>query len=70
MIRKVITVENEILTLSLPNDFVGKKVEVLAFVIDDVLEIVKKKIIKKKKFTVIKVSNKDYVFNRDELYDR
>ena len=70
MIRKVITVKNEVLTLSLPNDYIGKQVEVIAFVIDDVLEEVKKKIGKKKKFTVVKVSEKNYKFNRDELYDR
>ncbi len=70
MIRKLITADSEVLTLSLPADFMGKQIEVIAFVVDDIVEEVKKKVTKKRKFTVVKVADRDYKFNRDELYDR
>lgn len=69
MIRTIITAEDKTLTLSLPDNFLGKQIEVIAFVIEDALQKSKAKV----SFTVLKVPNElkiNYRFNREEANER
>ncbi len=69
MIRTIVTADKNNLTLMLPDDFLGKQVEILAFVIDEVAQPSRKKV----SFTVLNVPEelkKSYRFNRDEANER
>ena len=68
MIRTVVTADNNILALTLPNNYVGKQVEVIAFTVDEPKQ--KQEAKKAKSFTTVKVNAKGYKFNRDELHER
>lgn len=68
MIRTIITTENRNLTLKLPKEFVGKKVEVIAFVLEE--EALN---IEPKTFTVLDIPEglkEGYKFNRQEANER
>ncbi len=69
MIRTIITVEGNKLTLSLPDNFLGKQIEVIAFVLEEAVQKSKKNM----SFTVLDVPNEikeNYRFNRDEANER
>ena len=69
MIRTIITVEVNKLTLSLPDNFLGKQIEVIAFVLEEAVQKSKKNM----SFTVLDVPNEikeNYRFNRDEANER
>ena len=69
MIRTIVTAEENHLTLTLPDNFLGKQIEVIAFVVDEVDSKPKKEV----SFTVLNVSDDlkaDYRFNRDEANER
>ncbi len=69
MIRTIITAEGNKLTLSLPDDFLGKEIEIIAFVVEEAIEKSKGKV----SFTVLDVPErlkKDHRFNRDEANKR
>ncbi|MEM6964216.1 MAG: hypothetical protein AAF573_05575 [Bacteroidota bacterium] len=69
MIRTIITADNNHLTLSLPDNFLGKKIEVIAFIIEEPTQKSSKEV----SFTVLDVPNElksDYQFNRDEANER
>ncbi len=69
MIRTIITADGNDLTLTLPDEFIGKQVEVLAFVIEEAREESDKKV----SFTVLNVPDEiknNYRFNRDEANER
>ncbi len=69
MIRTILNVETKDLILSLPDDFLGKQIEVIAFVLDEVLPKPKKKV----SFTVLNVADElkqNYRFNRIEANER
>ena len=69
MIRTIITTDKTDYTLKLPEDFVGKRVEVIAFVLDEDLP----REAKQKTFTVLEVPEglkKGYKFNREEANER
>jgi hypothetical protein len=69
MIRTVITPENSTISLSIPEDYVGKQIEIIAFAKDE--EISKHgNGAKQLSFTVLHVDNKGYKFNRDEANER
>jgi hypothetical protein len=70
MIREIITAEQGFLQIRLPEEFIGKLIEVIAFPIADHAPVnfpVKPAL---KRITVVSVKNKSYKFNREELYDR
>lgn len=69
MIRTVITTNNNTLTFSIPDSYIGKEVEVIAFAKDEGVE---ESIVSKKKvtFTVLHTDLKKYKFNRDEANER
>ena len=69
MIRTILTVDNNNLTLSLPDEFVGKQIEIIAFVVEEAKEHIK--LLKKKKnFSSIQLDTKGYKFNRNEANER
>lgn len=69
MIRTIITAEGNHLTLTLPDSFLGKQIEVIAFVIEEAIQKSRKKV----SFTVLDVPDElkvNYRFNRDEANER
>ncbi|NJK98978.1 MAG: hypothetical protein HC905_32340 [Bacteroidales bacterium] len=68
MIRTVVKADKNIITLNLPNSYVGKQVEVIAFTVDEPKQ--KQELKKAKSFTTVNINAKGYKFNRDELYER
>ncbi len=74
MIRTILTADRNDLTLLLPDDFLGKQIEVIAFVIEEAFQKSRKQKTKKKvSFTVLDVPDElkiSYRFNRDEANER
>ncbi|MCP3932157.1 MAG: hypothetical protein GY705_24050 [Bacteroidetes bacterium] len=69
MIRTIITASRNNLTLLLPDDFLGKQIEIIAFVIEEAIQKSEKKV----SFTVLEVPEEvktNYRFNRDEANER
>lgn len=69
MIRTIVTAQGNELTLTLPDDFLGKEIEVIAFVIDEAIQKSEKEV----SFTVLNVTNEqkfNYRFNRDRANER
>ncbi len=69
MIRTILTPEKQRLTLELPEDFLGKQIEVIAFIVEEAIV----KSTKKVGFTILDVAEehkKNYTFNRDEANER
>ena len=57
------------MTLSLPDDFLGKQIEVIAFVIEETIQKSEKEV----SFTVLDAPDElkvNYRFNRDEANER
>ncbi len=69
MIRKVITADKNILSLPLPENFIGKQVEVIAFTLDEPVKQ-NKKPSAKDVFKALKLDTKGYKFDRDEANSR
>lgn len=69
MIRTIVKPHNNTLTFSIPDKYVGKELEVIAFAKDEGLnEVIKTK--KKVSFTVLHADIENYKFNRDEANER
>lgn len=69
MIRTVFTPEKNTLTLPLPDHYIGKQVEVIAFIISDENEnspISKKEV----SFNAVKLDTRGFKFDRDEANER
>jgi hypothetical protein len=69
MIHTVITADKNVLILPLPEEYVGKQVEVIAFTLD---EVAQKQQSKKKHvtFDAVKLDTRGFKFNRDEANER
>ena len=67
MIRTIITSEGNEYKLQLPDDFIGKRVEVIAFVLDEEIEVPKSG---QRTFEAIELDTKSYKFNREEANER
>ena len=70
MIRTIITPDKNFLSFNIPDKYIGKKLEVIAFAVDepsgDVIYTTKSN----KSFSAIKLSTKGFKFNRDEANER
>ena len=68
MIRTVVKTNNNTLSFSIPDKYIGKELEVIAFTRDEGFEenLAKKKV----SFTVLHTDIKNYKFNRDEANER
>jgi hypothetical protein len=69
MIRTVITADKKILSLPLPENFIGKQVEVIAFTLDEPTRQSKKPSAKDV-FKALKFDTRGYKFDRDEANSR
>jgi hypothetical protein len=70
MIRTIVTTNNNILTLSIPDRYIGRKLEVIAFAVDEPMDDIIFSTKSKKTFVAIKLNTKGYKFNRDEANER
>jgi hypothetical protein len=66
-IREIVVPENNKIELTVPDHFIGKTIEVIAFEIE---EEKTSKSFKKKTFDAIKLDLSGYKFNRDEANER
>jgi len=69
MIRTIVTLDKNNLTLLLPDAFLGKQIEVIAFVIDEA-KTKAATFTKTKTFSAIQLDTRGYTFNRDEANER
>jgi len=72
MIRTVITTDKNFINLPIPEQYIGKKIEVIAFAIDEPApsEDIVFSDKRKKTFDSIKLNTKGFKFNRDEANQR
>lgn len=69
MIRTVVTPKKNLLSFHIPDKYIGKKMEVIAFALDENTDdLTYSKI--HKSFSAINISTKGYKFNRDEANER
>jgi hypothetical protein len=69
MIRTIITSKNNTLVLHLPDDYVGRQLEVIAFAIDEPVKQVKRTLVKDM-FKALKFDTRGFKFDRDEANSR
>lgn len=67
-IREIVVPESNKIELIIPDNFIGKRIEVLAFEIEDLSVGIKNK--SNRTFTVANVKVEDYKFNREEANER
>jgi hypothetical protein len=67
-IREIIVPENNKIELTIPDNFIGKRIEVLAFEMEDSSVELQKKI--KRPFIVADVKVEGYKFDREEANER
>jgi hypothetical protein len=70
MIRTVITPDKNLLSINIPDKYIGKKMEVIAFLMDEPAEDVIYTAKRSKSFSAIKLNTKGFKFNRDEANER
>lgn len=63
MIRTILKSDKKSLTLELPDDLVGKMIEVIAFSVDDANETSKTPASKKTRIAALKSKLRDFTFN-------
>ena len=72
MIRTIVTTTNNYINIPIPDQYIGKKIEIIAFTIDetvtsdDIIFSVKKS----KTFKALSLNTKGFKFNRDEANQR
>lgn len=69
MVRTVIIPDSETVSISVPENYIGKVLEVIAFAKDEGLYMIDD-IKKTPSFTVLHTNVKDFKFNRDEANER
>ena len=67
-IREIVIPENNKIELTIPDNFIGKKIEVIALEMEETFTGIKN--ISKRTFTVADVKVDDYKFNREEANER
>ncbi len=70
MIRTVVTPEKNLLSITIPDKYIGKKMEVIAFALDETSDELMFDNSKYKSFDAIKISTKGFKFNREEANER
>ena len=69
MIRKIVKVESSKISITVPDDYIGKVMEVIAFSTDEAL-IKDDKKRKKATFTALSLDTVGFKFNRDDANER
>ena len=67
MIREVVVPNKNIVSVSVPDEYIGKHVEVIAFTLDEGGHVTGRT---KPSFDAIKIDTLNYRFNRDEANER
>jgi len=67
-IREIVIPENNKIELTIPDNFIGKKIEVLAFEIEGKQKVQRGR--RKKSFNAIKLDLTNFKFNREEANER
>ena len=67
-IREIVIPENNKIELTIPDNFIGKKIEVLAFELEEKQKVSKGG--RKKSFNAIKLDLSGFKFNREEANER
>lgn len=70
MIRTVIIPDKNLLSFNIPDKYIGKKMEIIAFAIDEPTEDVVYTTKSCKSFSAVKLNTKGFKFNRDEANER
>ncbi len=70
MIRTVITPDKNFLSFNIPDTYIGKKMEVIAFAVDEPAEDVIYTTKSHKSFSAIKLNTKNFRFNRGDANER
>ena len=65
MIRTIITAEKNNLTLLLPDDFLGKQVEIIVFLIEEA-KTQATQFKKTRTFSAVQLDTRGFTFNREE----
>lgn len=68
MIRQIFTAESNTLTLALPEAFLGKRIEVIAFPVED--DAPPAEAARVKTFNALKLDTRGYKFDREEANER
>ncbi len=69
MVRTIVIPHDQTISFDIPEDYIGKQIEVIAFAKDE--SITKQKpSVKKVSFTVLYVTDQHYKFNREEADER
>ncbi len=68
MIRTVIPPDNKIFPLNIPDDYIGKQVEVIVFALDEAEQTMSS--LGKRTFEAIKINTKGFRFNKDQANER
>ena len=69
MVHTVIIPSQELISFSIPKDYIGKEIEIIAFARGEGMHA-EKSPEKKARFTVFHVDNPNYKFDRDEANER
>ncbi len=67
-IREIIIPKSNKLELNIPDNFIGKTIEVIAFEIEDNIQT--ENVLKEKTFNAIKLNLSEFKFNREEANER
>ena len=67
-IREIVVPKNNKIELTVPDNFIGKKIEVIAFQLED--SSLKTENKSRQSFTVANVKVEGYKFNREEVNER
>jgi len=70
MIRTVVTANNNIITLPIPDKYIGRQLEIIAFAVDEPSEDIILSAKNKKTFSAIRLKTKGFKFNREEANER
>ena len=68
MIRTVVVPDNTVLPVSIPEDYIGRNVEIILFAVDEAKQEMKHT--KKRTFDAVKLDLTNFKFNRDEANQR
>lgn len=69
MVRTLVRPSKNTISFNIPEDYIGKQIEVIAFAKDEGIEK-ERQVNKTVSFTVLKTNVKGYKFNREEANER
>jgi hypothetical protein len=70
MFRTRVTPKKNVISFNIPDKYIGKKMEVIAFVVDEPADDVIYATNHQKNFSAVKLITKGFKFNRDEANER